>query len=99
MTQKPPAVSWEALSRPAAPQPDAAPPRNTPEEMVMRALSGPAGRDFLQWLHKTYVEKSPRPQASDAELREDAACRRLVLDLERMNERGSEIAASRSKQS
>lgn len=95
----PPAASWEALQRPGrAPAASTEPPaHDTIEEKVARALTGGSGPELLVFLRDKYIERMPRPLASDAELREDAACRRLVKDLEQMIERAAEIAAMRAR--
>ena len=70
----------------------------TPEEIVMRALSGPAGAAFLDWLRAEYVVKSfANPASTDAQLRWESAQRALVLTLERMHAAGFDLAARRNK--
>jgi hypothetical protein len=90
--------SWDDLSKPrrGSRQPDEL-PSDTPEELVMRVLSGREGERFRDFLRAETIEKRNTPNASDAELRELEAQRRFVARLELMATRGAEISASRSK--
>lgn len=94
MTDRPPPQSWEGLQQ-RVPRHAAQIASDTPEEMVMRVTSGGEGKKLLDWLHAEFVEKTCAPGASEAELREADAYRRLVKRLERMCEQGAEIARQR----
>jgi hypothetical protein len=94
-----PKVSWEALrNRPLTPVAAAIErTADTPEEMVWRAVSGGLGADLLEWLRSETIEKRDPADATDAQLRESEANRRLVAKIENMRDRGAEIAAARIK--
>lgn len=95
MTAKPqpPRESWESLIERAQPESVAVPDQDTDEELVFRALSD----ELLEWLKRRYIEFRDPERASEPQLRESEAKRRLVYDLERMSKRGAEIAAARAK--
>lgn len=92
---KPPSATWESLRRQNAAA--AAPAHDTPEEMVLRATTGPDGYALMEWLRQEYIERRNGPMATESALREAEACRGLVDRLEKMRLRGIEIAASRNK--
>ena len=94
MTDTPPRESWEGLRRGTV-RPVVG--SEGDDEMVMRATSGGDGRLLLEWLRKTYIEHECSPGASEAELREAEAKRRLVHGLENMRDRAIERAGQRSK--
>lgn len=99
MTDKPapPRESWEGLTRRSEPASTAPPDHDTPEEMVMRVLSGGDGPNLIDWLRREYVDHCCRPAATEAEIREAEARRQLVRRLEAMRDRGVIIARERNK--
>lgn len=92
----PPRESWEALQRVGGVQSAGAPPEDTAEELVWRAVSAGVGADLLDYLRSITIEKRNHPGASEAELRESEAQRVLVHRLETMRDRGAEIASARA---
>lgn len=94
MAGNPPRESWEALQGKAQHE-RPIPETDTPEEMVMRALSAGPGRDLLDWLKREYIEKRNLPGASEAALRELEAQRALVDRLEKMKNAGKELTDRR----
>lgn len=96
MTGTPPKASWENLQRPQRAARPALSDGDTPDELVWRAVSAGVGADLLAWLREEYIEHRDRPESSDAQLRESEAQRRLVRDLEKMRDRGAEIARAKA---
>jgi hypothetical protein len=94
MTEKaPPRESWEGLQQKPAATANGNPDDDT---MVLAATSSGAGQQLMEYLRRRYIEHRNRPGASEAELREAEACRRLVGDLEAMRDRAMEKGRTRS---
>ena len=86
---EPPRQSWDALqNRGSTVRPAGS--TDGEDEIVMVAVTGAAGSRLMEWLRKTYIDHHCRPAASEAELREADACRRLVHRLEDMRDRALE---------
>jgi hypothetical protein len=97
-TAKPvePAAHWGRLERKQASV--ESPLRgDTDDETCAHIFAGPRGRDFLDLLYRLTIDRRQRAGATDAELREAEAQRRLVADLEAMRDRGLEALAKARK--
>lgn len=66
-------------------------------ETCMRVFGSADGRDLLKHLYATYVDRRCRPGATEAELREAEAQRRLVHDLEKLRDEGAQRVKDRTK--
>jgi hypothetical protein len=68
---------------------DAAPADEvTAADVCASIFTGASGKDFLRHLYAMTIDKRCRPGASEAELRELEAQRRLVAELERLRDEG-----------
>lgn len=92
--QKPPRQSWESLNRGSTIRPAGS--TDDDDAMVLAATTSGSGRLLMDWLRETYIEHLCRQGASEAELREAEACRRLVHRLEDMRDRAAEKARTKA---
>lgn len=78
-------ASWEKLQGRSQPE-DAAPTRI--DELCAQIFSTNPGKELLDLLHAKHVDKKSRTGALEAHLREEAAYRNFVLDLEAARDKG-----------
>jgi hypothetical protein len=95
MSARPP--NWGEFSRKQAGAAPATGDTADFSETCMRVFTSPDGRDLLKHLYAEVVDARGRPQASDAELREAEAQRRLVFRLEQLRDEGIERARQRTE--
>ena len=86
---------FERKQRAATPGPS--PERESFEDICARSLTTADGRELLRFLYEQYVDRRDRPGASEAELRESEAKRRMVFELEVARDAGLERAKNRNK--
>lgn len=91
-----PAAHWGKLGR--RQHYDTALPHNAKQaEICAIIFAGSRGSEFLDLLYAMTIDKRQRAGASDAELREAEAQRRLVAELETLRDKGIEAMAAAKK--
>jgi hypothetical protein len=88
--------NWTDLERKPAAAPEGERPSERFDELCAQVFSGNPGAELLALLHARHVDKRSRPGALEAHLREEAAFRNLVLDLESARDKGLAAAAKPS---
>jgi hypothetical protein len=90
------APNWDDLQRkPAAPA-EGGERSDRFDELCAQIFSVNPGAELLALLHARHVDKRSRPGALEAHLREEAAFRNFVLDLESARDKGLAAAAKAS---
>lgn len=88
---------WSEFERRQVPA-EASPQTNdTFEDVCARVFTSGDGRELLKHLYAQYIDRSCRPLASEAELREAEAKRALIRDLETRRDAGIQRAAQAKK--